>query len=252
MTANAIQKMPTGTSPAVHDGSEALMKLIEHATTSPNFDVGKLEKLLDVKERWEATEARRSFVVALTAFKADPPKIIKNKHVAFDTQSGGQTEYDHATLDHVCDVVGAGLAAHGLSHTWETKQHDNAMVEVTCVLTHVLGHSERVTLRAMPDSSGKKNLIQQIGSAVTYLQRYTLLAATGLAAANQDDDGGDPGAGEPITAEQKEELIALIKEVGAGTARFLQYLAVPSLDELPAGKFDFAKRALETKRGKRP
>jgi hypothetical protein len=39
--------------------------------------------------------------------------------------------------------------------------------------------------------SGSKNAIQAIGSAVTYLQRYTLLSATGLAAKNGDNDGAD-------------------------------------------------------------
>lgn len=247
---NAVQKMPPqtlSTSPAVEAGSAALMRLIETAATSPTFDVEKLQKLLDVKTQWEALEARKAFVAALIAFKADPPRVEKNKHVSFAGKGGGGTEYDHATLDHVCDVVGAALAQQGLSHTWETKQHENAMVEVTCVLTHVLGHSERTTLKAMPDDSGSKNRIQAIGSAVTYLQRYTLLAATGLAAANEDDDGHKADM-EPISAEQKEELIALMKESGADVAKFLQYMNVPSLDELPAAQFEKARAALAKKR----
>jgi ERF superfamily len=60
---------------------------------------------------------------------------------------------------------------------------------VTCILTHQMGHSEETTLAGAPDNSGSKNSIQAIGSTVTYLERYTLLAATGLAAANGDNDG---------------------------------------------------------------
>lgn len=147
-------------------------------------DLDQMQKLMDLNDRWEANQARKAFVSALTAFKADPPRITKNKHVKF-----GGTEYDHATLDQVCDVVGAALAVQGLSHTWEIDQHENAAVEVTCILTHEQGHSERVKMRGMPDDSGSKNSIQQIGSTTTYLQRYTLLAATGLAAADQNGDG---------------------------------------------------------------
>jgi hypothetical protein len=84
--------------------------------------------------------------------------------------------------------VGKSLADHGLSHRWETEQKDN-LIRVTCILTHALGHSERVVLEARPDDSGKKNAIQQVGSTVTYLQRYTLLAITGMATTDQDDDG---------------------------------------------------------------
>lgn len=50
---------------------------------------------------------------------------------------------------------------------------------------------------AAPDNSGKKNAIQSIASAVTYMQRYTLLAATGMSTKGMDDDGnsaGDPDA----------------------------------------------------------
>ena len=40
-----------------------------------------------------------------------------------------------------------------------------------------------------PDDSGGKNPIQSIGSTITYLERYTILALTGLATKEQDDDG---------------------------------------------------------------
>ena len=108
-----------------------------------------------------------------------------------------------------------------------------------------------MTLSASADNSGSKNSIQAIGSTVTYLQRYTLLAITGLATEDMDDDGsGSDDTGELISAEQKEELIALIKDVGADTAAFLKYAGYVSLDALPASQFDRAVRALEKKRNK--
>lgn len=226
-------------------GSAALMRMIEKAIENPDFDVAKMEQLLTVKERWEATEARKAFVRALAAFKANPPEIVKDKHVTYTLKTGGTTDYHHATLGQVCDVVGKALAVHGLSHTWQIKQHDDAAIEVTCVLTHAMGHAERVTMRGMPDSSGSKNLIQQVGSTTTYLQRYTLLAATGLATADQDTDGAGPD--EPISDEQKGILINLMRESGANTVRFLKLLGVNSLDELPASAFGAAKLALKAK-----
>lgn len=148
---------------------------------SQGANIEQLTKLMDLQERWERNEARKAFVVAMNAFKADPPEISKNKHVKF-----GQTEYDHATLDHVCDAVTKGLSKHGISHRWKVDQAES-IIRVTCVLTHDLGHSEETTLQGAADTSGSKNSIQAIGSTVTYLQRYTLLAATGLAATNDTD-----------------------------------------------------------------
>ena len=167
--------------PSTDAGS--LMALINRAATDATFDVAKLDALLAVKEKWEREEARKAFVVALNKFKADPPTLTKNKQVKFD-----RTEYRHATLDQVSLVIGRALAAVGISHRWDVHQ-DPGVIKVACVLTHDQGHSERVEMAAGADSSGSKNGIQAIGSTVTYLQRYTLLSATGMAVKGQDDDG---------------------------------------------------------------
>ena len=213
-------------------------------------DLDKLTKLMDLQERWEANEARKAFVVAKAAFKAEAPTITKNKHVGFKSKKDGaaSTDYNHATLDNVAETLSPILSKNGLAYAWETQQSEGGLITVTCVLTHVRGHSERVSLRAGLDQSGNKNNIQAVGSTVTYLQRYTLLSITGMATADQDNDG--MGNVEFISAAQKDELIALMKETKADTAAFLKYFGVEALDSLPVTEFDRAVAALEKKRGK--
>ena len=202
-------------------------------------DLDRLEKLMELQSRWEANEARKAWVTAMSAFKANPPEVYKNKHVKY-----GQTEYDHATLDHVVDAIGAALSANGLSHRWDVQQ-DAGTIRVTCVITHVLGHSESTTMQSGADSSGGKNNIQAIASAVSYLQRYTLLAATGLAARDADDDAT---AVECISEAQAQELEALLTATKSDRAKFLAFLGVSSLELLPVADFAKAKKALEAKR----
>lgn len=146
-----------------------------------------LSRMMDLYERHEHMQAERQYVTAMAAFKADPPAIRKTKHVSYASK-GGKTDYHHAPLDEVVRAISVAMSPHGLSFRWRTQQLDG-LISVTCVLQHVGGHSEEVTLQASPDQSGGKNSIQAVGSTVTYLQRYTLLAATGLAAEEQDDDG---------------------------------------------------------------
>lgn len=153
-------------------------------------DMAQIEKFMDLKDRWEADEAKKAFVSALNKFKENPPKISKNAEVDYTTQKG-RTNFKYASLDHVCDVVGKALSDVGISYRWKTEQQE-AGIRVTCVLTHVRGHDEETALTGSPDASGGKNAIQAIGSTVSYLQRYTLLTATGLAVAGSDDDGGRP------------------------------------------------------------
>lgn len=147
-------------------------------------DLDKLEKLMELQTRWDADQARKAYVVDMAEFKKNPPQIVKDKLVEF---SG--TSYKHATLGTVTQAIVDGLAQHGFSHRWDTKV-EGSSVTVTCILTHRLGHCETTTLTSGRDESGKKNSIQAMASAITYLQRYTLLAATGLATHDQGDDDG--------------------------------------------------------------
>src|SRR5260221_3716404 len=175
------------------DDSRALMQIIDRAATDPAFDVAKLQAILALRERWYATEARRAYVTALAGFKQSPPQIMKDRQVNFKSErTGGVTNYKHATLDNASELIGAALSAHGLSHRWNVEQADGGMIRVTCILTHVQGHSEQVSMSALPDTSGSKNSIQAIGSTTSYLQRYTLFAATGLAPKDADTDGAEP------------------------------------------------------------
>lgn len=152
-------------------------------------DLERIQKFMDLKDRWEAAEARKSFVNAMAAFKAEPVRIIKSKRADIP----GGAKYAYATLADVYDGALAEMSKHGLSHRFETSQ-DGGIITVTCIVTHVAGHSERVTLSAPPDDSGKKNAVQQIASTVHYLERYTFLAATGLASKEVDNDGRGPSS----------------------------------------------------------
>jgi len=165
------------------------MQLLDKAMSSGS-DLAQIEKLMELQERHEKNEARKAFHVAMSDFKANPPKILKDSTVSYN-----QTSYKHATLANVTNTINSELSKHGLSATWKTKQEN--IISVTCCITHIFGHQECTTLSAPADGSGKKNPIQAIGSTVTYLQRYTLLALTGLATQDQDDDGQGSGDAEP-------------------------------------------------------
>lgn len=177
-------------------------------------DLDKLEKLMELKARWEADEARKAFTAAMTRFKAEPISIMKAKHVEFKTREGDVTSYNHAELSDITDAIGPALAKHKLSYRWNIRQ-DGPKIAIDCILTHVRGHSEQVTMSAPPDASGRKNAIQQVASTTTYLQRYTLLALTGMSTKGMDDDGrasGQPNTakgGKPTEPEDTPERLAL-------------------------------------------
>ena len=142
-----------------------------------------LKMLMDLRDREEALQAKKAYVVAMAKFKENAPTITKDNDVKY-----GNTQYSHSTLANVVTRITQSLAQYGLHHNWTTDQKDGK-IKVTCTITHQMGHSESTSLEAAPDSSGSKNPIQALGSTVTYLQRYTILSITGLAAGGTDDDG---------------------------------------------------------------
>ena len=165
-------------------------------------NIEQLNQMMDLQARWEANEARKAFTVAMAGFKAEPITIYKAKNVSFTTRDGDTTSYNHAELSDVTDGVGPALAKHDLAYRWNIHQ-DGGAIKVDCILTHARGHFEMVTLQAAPDASGKKNAIQQVASTTTYLQRYTLLAITGMSTKGMDDDGRQGASSEGTAAVQQ-------------------------------------------------
>lgn len=210
-------------------------------------DMDQLRQLMDLQERYEANVARKAYVAAMAAFKSEPMEILKRKLVEFRTRDGDVTSYHHAELSDVTDVVVPAMGKHGLSHRWGIAQKGSE-ITVTCEITHELGHCESVAMTAMPDASGKKNAIQQVASTVSYLQRYTLLALTGMATKGMDDDGrGSESASDD--SEPSEDVMLTDWENalhGCGTTSELANMRKEMIARLGAGDINKVPSRLRT------
>jgi hypothetical protein len=170
-----------------HMPADPMVSMIERVVMNPNADLDKLERMLAMKERIDAQHARVSFARALSEARAEIPPILKDATVDYKNKEGKRTNYQHETLAGIAKVIDPILSRFGISYRYRTEQ-GNGGVKVTCIIQHSDGHSEETSLAGAPDGSGSKNSFQAVGSAVTYLQRYTLKAALGLSA-EVDDDG---------------------------------------------------------------
>src|SRR5215813_8129980 len=189
-----------------------------------------LTKLMDLQERYDHAQARMAFDEAIAAAKGEIPVIEKNR-----TGHNNKKYADFAALARVVDPI---LGKHGLSYRFRTVQDER--IHVTCILSHKAGHFEENTLNGPADATGSKNAIQAIGSTLTYLQRYTLTQALGLAA-SEDDDGKSAGTA-PITTEQAEEIKKLTENFSSERMqKFFTYIGIESLEQMPAAKFERAK-----------
>jgi hypothetical protein len=145
-----------------------------------------LSKLIDNAARIDGIKARKAFDSAMAAATAELPVVVKDRVMSFGEDRPG---YKFEDLAGIIAAVKPFLNKYKLGFRFRTESIDDR-IKVTCILFHEDGHSEENSLMAHADMSGKKNAIQGLGSAQTYLQRYTLKAALGLAAA-ADNDGND-------------------------------------------------------------
>lgn len=214
------------------------MTMIDRALVS-GASPETLEKLLALQERWEANQARKAFDAAMADAKAKIPPILKNRKVDFTSQKG-RTNYRHEDLGEIAKTVDPILAEFGLSYRFNTETSAGA-VSVTCIVSHRDGHSERNTLSGAHDQSGNKNSIQAVGSTITYLQRYTLKAALGLAASN-DDDGAKSGNTENddavITEAQASVIRELVEKAQLEMDQFCGHWKVEAVPEITMNKFN--------------
>jgi ERF superfamily len=157
-------------------------QLIEMAINT-NLDIDKLSKLMEMRKQWESDQARKAFFSALSDFQANVPEIRKVKGVKFN-----QTEYKYAPLADIIRQIKDTVRDCSLAYRWEIQDTEKE-IKVTCLVTHIDGHTEQTTMTASPDTSGSKNPIQARGSAIEYLKRYTLIGARGLSTTDSDVDG---------------------------------------------------------------
>lgn len=263
---NAVEKFEPQTAPAIVSETTAIVQMIERAAANPAVDIEKMERLLLMQERVMDRRAKAAFDSALAIMQPTLPQVDRNGRIvvfskADRDKAGGPKPTDtpqqstpYALWEDINAAIGPHLAEHGFALSFRTGQAQDGKITVTGVLSHKEGHREETTITLMHDSSGSKNSVQAVGSSISYGKRYTaglLLNITSRAPGDADDDGVKAGAPATITGEQASELLTIAAEVNADLAKFLAYMKVNDIDELPASRFEAARTALEAKRGRK-
>jgi hypothetical protein len=149
-----------------------------------------LTKLMDLKDRHDATLARNAFNAAFAAFKAENVQVLRNKLITDGPLKGKK----HAQLSDVCEAATEAMAKHGLSTSWRVVTDERDWIKIACRVKHAAGHSEETEFGGPIDTGPGRNAMQARKSSVSYLERITMLLALGLAEYDADDDGAGGAA----------------------------------------------------------
>jgi len=218
---------------------DPVLAMIERVATDPSASIEKLERMMAMRDKLQADQARAMFAQAFAAASAEFPMIPLNGR--------GDKQKPYALLKDIISGTKPVLSRHGLALSFGVDSAPDR-VTVTAKLMNVAGHCESTSIERPKDPSGSKNAVQAVGSSQTYGQRYAAQAILGLSLGDDvDDDGKAAGAGDKIDADQFFTLKNLIEEAGADEAKFCEYLKVKELEELPARAFANAVSALRAK-----
>lgn len=178
---------------------------LERATRDPSIDVAKLEQLIALQERIADREAKRQFAEAMNAMQAEMTPIGKDR-------TNPHTKSRYATYEAIDEILRPLYTRHGFSVRFTTHAQ-GGRIRVACTVSHIGGHTETEhELESGPDLTGSrgqanKTEVQGIGSIVSYLKRYTLMAAFAVAVTDDEtDDDGNGGYRAPPPPDRREQF----------------------------------------------
>ena len=186
------------------------------------------------------SESIKELAVALAKAQAEVENASKSS-----TNPHFKSKY--ADLAEIINTVRPVFSSHGLSVI-----QSPSFVDGVASVETMLIHSSGEYISGISSCTVTKNDAQGVGSATTYLRRYSLAA---LACIAQEDDDANAAVGKkpeaklalPINQDQFDIIGDLILKTGTDTVKFCTAMGIKSLAELPASKFDHAKMLLEKK-----
>lgn len=206
-------------------------RIVELASM-PDFDVAKLDKLMDLQEREMNRLAKIAFNKDFTSMQSEITTVTKSKQ---------GHNYKYATLEDIVDIVRPTLEKHGFAVSFGVNTTSDIIV--TCTLMHKEGHSIETTMQLPADKTGSKNAVQAIGSSVSYAKRYTLSSLLNIATRDDDDaqaamqqDQRTITRGQSQTLESKYEKLP--KERQEKFDGWLSSLGANSISEVKASQFN--------------
>lgn len=236
--------------PTESPASEVSIATILDKAVQSGMSTESLEKIVTLYERMADRQAEAAFAVAMSQFKSICPPVTKRtENNQFSvTVRGTKQSRRYASLQDIEQTIRAPLGECGLSFRWGDADVSNGVLKLTCIVSHIGGHSKASSVVLPVDSKAGCSDQQKYGIAMTYAQRYSLIQALGLTSCDEDQDGNDPEPEQFITEQQAADLDCLIASVGAKKDLFLGFMGVTKLSEIPASRHAHAVKALESKR----
>jgi ERF superfamily len=175
--------------------ASSLLELMERSLADPGADLDRLDRVAVIYERALAREAEQAFARALIQIQRRLPVLDELGEV---TDESGAVKSTYASWEDTVETIRPILFRWGFALSFKPGLSPRGEPMVVGVLRHEAGHKEEAELVLPADVSGGKNVVQAVGSSLSYGQRYVTKLLLNLASRklDEDDDGQMGGSGE--------------------------------------------------------
>ncbi|MFT8953796.1 MAG: ERF family protein [Gluconobacter sp.] len=220
-----------------------MMQVIASAAANPNCDIEKMQALLNMQSQLIEREARAEFSAAMATACGAIPQVERNGIVSLG-QKGG---YKFTKWEDMDKVIRPILAENNLRLSFNTRPSESSSAKVVIdTISHSNGQSQSAEIELPLDAGQGRNPLQGFGSTISYGKRYCAEMLLNILRCDEDTDGryqSQPPA-HVITAEQKEEIIDLLKRSGKDMGQFLAWVGTRTVDAMTPAQFERGKRGL--------
>lgn len=225
---------------------EMIHEVVSKGVTSDNANA--LDKLADLHLKMEAVNAKRQFFSAFSAMQSELPVVIAHKEVLNGDKK--TVRYTYAPFEDIVAQIKPIIQKFGFAISFTSRPEAERMV-VTCIISHVAGHSQNNECAIRVSSPvGGNSAAQMDSGALTTGKRRALCDALNITIDTDDDARVHGGT---ITAEQSDDLQKRIKAVGGNPGVYLEMAGVSEFKDIREAKYQVLDQMLTMKeRAKRP
>ena len=243
------------------------LAIIMQAATNPDYNVEKMQALLDMQRQIEERDSKKAFTIAFALLQDALPTIrrdgkieVRKKDASGERTGPVQQATPYATYPAIMKIVKPILASHGFAFSSIVEPVGDGRIFVISTLSHREGHSVTSRFPLPAETSGSKNNVQGWGSAQSYGMRYNAISMLNIVSEAMTDADTDGHEGkfvkakdglaqstetETISDEQLSELNVRMTKCKVPLDKVLKHYDLKKLDDLPVKLLAAALKACD-------
>jgi hypothetical protein len=252
--------------PAPKSSGLDLVRALAEAAANPAVNPEKMRVLLDMRNEIKREDAKEAFTRAFVTASAKLPMINAKGKLEIKKNDKVIQSNRYATYNEINKITKPILRDYGLVLWNEPAIGTDGKTIIRTHLDHEEGFGIQCEIALPLDTSGSKNNVQGVGSAISYGKRYGAIAILNLisdATEDRDDDGVAAGkVSKAQEQERVEEVRALteteakslrdaIADCGVGEDTFCNKYEITRIEDLPPALLKEAMTACKSFKAKR-